>query len=135
MSPKQMVKAYGLIRVLLLPIVGVVAKQSAGEKIEVADLLEMFGENVDKIPELIYMILERGNDVSQEWIDEHMDLVLDVMQIAPLFLEQNGMVKLHSGNGEASTAVAQDGQPQRPLTEESQAQSPSSVDGTGGSQE
>lgn len=135
MSPSQMVKSYALIRELLLPIVGVVAKQSAGEKIEIADLLETFGENVDKIPLLIFYILERGNDVSLEWINAHMDLVLDLMQIAPAFLKQNGMVKLHGGNATGAPAPSvNNGQAQnqtQPM-EESPVPSPSSADGMDG---
>lgn len=132
LNPKQMVQSYQLIRVLLLPIVGIVAKQSAGEKIEVADLLEMFGDNVDKIPELIFRVLERGNDVSLDWINEHMDLALDFMQIAPLFLEQNGMVKLHAGKEDQSQQNGAQVQDKPPLTEELPVPSLSSADGTDG---
>ena len=136
MSPKQMVLAYGLIRQLILPIIGIVMKQNVGQQIAITDILDAFGENVDKLPQLIFYILERGNrNVTQEWVDDHFDLVLDLQAILPPFLEQNGLGKLFAGNGSTvavESVQAQTTQETPPQTEESQVQSPSFADGTDG---
>lgn len=133
MSPKQMVQAYGLIRQLILPIIGIVMKQNVGQQIAITDILDAFGENVDKLPELIFYILSRGNQgVTQEWVNDHFDLVLDMQAILPPFLEQNGLGKLFAGNGStvaAESVKAQVTQEVPPQTEESQVQSPSFADG------
>jgi len=136
MSPKQMVQAYGLIRQLILPIIGIVMKQNVGDQIAITDILDAFGENVDKLPQLIFYILERGNrNVTQEWVDDHFDLVLDLQAILPPFLEQNGLGKLFAGNGStvaAGSVQAQMTQETPLLTEELQVQSHLSADGMDG---
>jgi hypothetical protein len=134
MNPLQVAQSYTLIRKLLLPIVGVVQAQQRGDPLNIAQMLEAFGENIDALPELMFQILRRGNNITREWCDEHLDLVLDMQMILPHFLRQNGLDRLFAGKTEAPT----DGATTTPVENNSQQTAalpeslPSSVDGTDG---
>lgn len=137
MNPKQVIAAFGLIRELLLPIIGVVTRSERGETISVPELLEAFGTNVDKLPILVYHILQRGNAISQDWIDEHLDLILDLQLILPVFLTQNGLGKLFGGAGKdvpsSEEEASPNGRQTHRLTEESPKPSTGPADTTLGS--
>lgn len=103
LSPRQVIAAYGLIRDILIPIMRLYEPSDDGTKkaIGLTEFVGALGENIDKLVDLIHAILQRGNTISKEWLDEHMDLVLDAQIIIPVFLEQNGLLKL-LGNDQAS---------------------------------
>jgi hypothetical protein len=42
------------------------------------------------------VILSRGNDISLDWINDKLDVLLDLQLILPIFLRQNGLEKLFS---------------------------------------
>lgn len=96
LSPRQVINAYGLIRDILIPIMRLYEPGENGEKknIGLTEFVGALGENIDKLVDLIHAILSRGNTISKDWLDEHMDLVLDAQIIIPIFLEQNGLMKL-----------------------------------------
>jgi len=135
MSPKLVADSYTLIRKLLLPILTVISMSQAGDNVPISAFLDAFGENIDALPELIFKILQRGNpDVTREWCDEHLDFLLDVQVILPIFLRQNGLDRLFAGKEVApqigaGAAVAEE-KPAPPMGE-SPALLRSSADGTG----
>jgi hypothetical protein len=94
LSPKQLLGAYQLIQEILLPLAEIF---KPGESIGLGDLVRALGPNIEKVPELIKVILDRGNTpVSVDWINENLDILLDLQLILPAFLKQNGLDKLFS---------------------------------------
>jgi hypothetical protein len=127
-----MIKAYKLIRAILIPVL---AKFGAGQTVTLDQILEALGEEqADQIPDLLLLILQRGNQISKDWIIEHLD-TLDCQVIFPVFVEQNGLEKLLGGLsasvGRMPKPDALNGQPPLRMVESS-ASSPSSADGTAG---
>ncbi len=89
LNPRLGIEAYQVLRSTLLPIVDLYRKQQSGT-VNIVDVFDAFGENVTKIPRLLYLILSRGNtQITEEWVDEHLDLVPDTLTILPHFMEQN----------------------------------------------
>ena len=105
LSPRGLAQAYNLIREILLPLLGLFR---TGESPTVGDLVEALGPNMDKIPELVYVILQRGNTISKDWIEENLDILLDLQLIIPAFVEQNALDKLFSpkSKSDAQTSTA-----------------------------
>lgn len=96
MNPRQLVASYGLIRTLLLPLTKVFTPNADGspKPVDMGELLEAVGTNIDKVPELVYEILRRGNEISLDWINDNLDILIDLQLIIPVFLQQNGLGKL-----------------------------------------
>lgn len=105
LNPRQLVAAYGLIRDILTPLVSVFAPNADGspKDVQIGDILSAVGDNIDKVPELIFVILSRGNEISRDWIEDNLDILLDLQLIVPTFMAQNGLDKL-MGNAQASVA-------------------------------
>ena len=103
LSPKQFVEAFQLIREVLVPIMGLYSPGAATPGF--ADLLAVLGERIDKIPELVWFIIKRGNNIEQAWVDNNMDLGLDLQLILPPFIVQNGLERILGGTDAPSQAV------------------------------
>lgn len=103
LNPRQLVGAYSLIRDILMPLVTVFQPNADGspKKVEIGDILTALGDNIDKVPELVAVILSRGNEISMDWINDNFDIILDLQLILPVFMRQNGLGKL-LGNGLAA---------------------------------
>jgi len=93
LSPRQLLNAYQLISQLLVPLV---ENLRPGQDVSLGAILGALGPNIDKVPELIHVILSRGNDISLDWINDKLDVLLDLQLILPIFLRQNGLEKLFS---------------------------------------
>ncbi|MGH7744596.1 MAG: hypothetical protein ACREQ5_07240 [Candidatus Dormibacteria bacterium] len=105
MNPRQLLSAYGLLRAILIPLqVLFTPVDGKSQDFGLMQIAEALGENIDKIPALIHAILSRGNDVSLDWIEEHLDILLDLQLIIPVFIEQNGLGKLFGPNAQSSAA-------------------------------
>ncbi len=92
LSPKQLLGAYQLIQEILLPLAEIF---KPGQNISLGDLVRALGPNIEKVPELLKVILDRGNEsVSLDWINDNLDILLDLQLILPAFLKQNGLDKL-----------------------------------------
>jgi len=135
MNPKQLVEAWGLVADLMLPLIELFTPKD-GEKVNVglAQLVSALGPKIEKIPRLVWVILSRGNDISEEWIDNHLDMLLDLQQIIPAFINQNGLDKIFGGGGpkEAPGEELPVESKTLPPMEELAASSISSADSTGG---
>jgi hypothetical protein len=109
LNPRTLIQSYGLIRDILVPLMKTFEPNADGSRRDVSmqGILNSLGDNIDKVPELIYVILQRGNEISKEWIDDNLDILLDLQLIIPIFLTQNGLGKL-MGNVEAATTAAKD---------------------------
>lgn len=96
LNPRTLVTSYALIQAILVPLIKTFEPGPDGSRRDVSmqSILTSLGDNIDKLPELIYVILKRGNEISKEWIDDNLDILLDLQLIIPLFLEQNGLGKL-----------------------------------------
>lgn len=104
LNPKLGVEAYSVLRTTMLPIVNLYRKQVAGD-VTIVDVFDAFGENVAKIPHLIFLILSRGNpQITEEWVDNNLDLVPDLMTILPHFMAQNMFDTLFSPKARAPLA-------------------------------
>jgi hypothetical protein len=99
LSPKQLLGAYKLIQELLVPLAQIF---KPGQNVSLADLIGAVGvDNIGKLPELVKVILDRGNDpVSLDWINDNLDILLDLQLILPAFLQQNGLDKLFAPKGQ-----------------------------------
>jgi hypothetical protein len=98
LSSKQLLGAYKLIQELLVPLAKLFRP---GVNVNLDDLLNAIGPNLERIPELIQIILQRGNgDVSLDWIENHIDILLDLQILIPIFLKQNGLDKLFAPKGQ-----------------------------------
>lgn len=102
LNPRTLVASYALIQSILVPLIKTFEPAADGSRRDVSmqSILTALGDNIDKVPELIWVILRRGNEISKEWLDDNLDILLDLQIIIPLFLEQNGLDKL-MGNAQA----------------------------------
>jgi hypothetical protein len=107
LNPRTLITSYGLIRDILVPLMKAFEPSPDGSRRDVSmqSILSSLGDNIDKVPELIYVILQRGNEISKDWLDENLDILLDLQLIIPIFLTQNGLGKL-MGNDEAAMSAA-----------------------------
>jgi len=113
LNPRQMIRAYGLIQEIVLPLASLFR---ANTNISLADLISAIGPNIEKVPELIGIILERGNNVSKDWIEENLDILLDLQIIIPIFLKQNALDKMFGPKGESGDRTSKSGSPKSALT-------------------
>lgn len=106
LTPRQMVEAYGLMTEILVPLMKQFEPSADGtpKNIGFMDLARSLGDNIDKIPLLVHIILSRGNDVSLDWVNDHLDILLDLQMIIPAVVEQNGLDKLFGGKDQPSAA-------------------------------
>ena len=109
LNPRYLVASYSLIQEILVPLVRTFEPNEDGTRrdVSIQSILTALGDNIEKIPELVYTILKRGNEISKEWIDDNLDILLDLQLIIPIFLVQNGLGKL-MGNDPASAVLTQD---------------------------
>jgi hypothetical protein len=126
LNPKQMIESYTLLRDILSPLIKLFEPSPDGrpKDISISSLVNALGDNVEKIPILVYAILKRGNDISLDWIENHLDIIIDLQLLIPAFLEQNALGKL-LGNAPASVAPTPKDLPESiasPQTEASPAQ-------------
>ena len=120
LNPKTGVEAYKLLRTTLMPIVTLYRRQQEGG-VNIVDVMDAFGENVESITRLIFLILQRGNPhLTQEWVDENLDLVPDLLTIIPPFMEQNMFDTLFSPKAPAPQALPQEPSESASLAESSQ---------------
>ncbi len=112
LNPRTLVTSYALIQAILVPLIKTFEPNPDGTPRDVSmqNILTALGDNIDKVPELIHVILRRGNEISKDWLDDNLDILLDLQLIIPLFLEQNGLGKL-MGNERASVAPMHTPQP------------------------
>lgn len=98
MSTRTLLESLGIIRKLIGPLL-----EMSNKQITTADMLEQLSENVKDLPILIYNILKRGNEttITQDWVDDNFDVLLDLQVVLPIFLRQNALDKLFGG-GQAS---------------------------------
>lgn len=117
LSPRGLAAAYNLIREILLPLLSLFR---SGESPSVGDLVEALGPNIDKVPELVHVILSRGNTISKDWIEDNLDILLDLQLILPAFIEQNALDKLFSPKSKSDdqTSTASPTQTETPTTGE-----------------
>ena len=108
LNPRTLVTSYALIQAILVPLIKTFEPGPDGQRRDVSmqNILTALGDNIEKVPELIHVILRRGNEISKDWLDDNLDILLDLQLIIPLFLEQNGLGKL-MGNGQASVGPTQ----------------------------
>ncbi len=136
LSPKQFIEAFALIREVLFPIM---ALYGPGKSPGFADLLSVLGERIDKLPELVWFIIKRGNNITQEWVDNNMDLGLDLQLILPPFIIQNGLERFLGGtdaplphaeaNGASTEIPAPPNDPQMPESDHLSTSSADTMDG------
>jgi hypothetical protein len=103
LSTRQMVSIFKSLRHLILPIMSL-AQRSKSENgaVTLTHILNAFGDNIDDVPKLIHAILMRGNpDLSEEWVLDHFDVILDMQVILPHFMRQNNLDRLFSGKSAA----------------------------------
>jgi hypothetical protein len=104
LSTRGMIEAYKYLRHLLLPIL-TLAKNSAGGAQTVSGIMDAFGENIDDVPKLLAIILQRANPaIDEAWVLEKLDILLDLQLIIPPFLQQNGLDRMFSGKSAAPVA-------------------------------
>ena len=89
LSPRQFIEAFGLIREVLVPIMGLYGATAGSPGM--AEIIGVLGDKIDRVPELIHFIIKRGNEVSLDWIMDNFDLGLDLQLILPPFIIQNGL--------------------------------------------
>jgi hypothetical protein len=121
LTPLGFVKVYGTLKKVLVPLMEL---YRAGERAPaLSQILHALGDNVGELPSLLTAILERGNEISEDWVNKNLDLFLDMNVIIPAFIEQNGLEKLFGGKGEApetNGAVATENEKKTPLTLDSE---------------
>jgi hypothetical protein len=113
LNPRQMIKAYGLIQEIVMPLAALFRPNT---NISLADLIAAIGPNIEKVPELVGVILERGNNVSQDWIENNLDILLDLQIIIPVFLRQNALDKMFGPKGESGVPTSKPGSPKSAQT-------------------
>ena len=96
LTPRNFIEAFGLIREVLVPLMSLYAPNA--ESPSMGKLIEMLGERVDKVPDLLYFIIKRGNnDVTKDWVMDNLDMGLDLQLILPPFIVQNGLERILGG--------------------------------------
>lgn len=117
LSPRQFIDAFGLIREVLIPLMGLYS--TTGATPNLGQLVGTLGEKVDKIPELIHFIIKRGNEVSLDWVMDHFDMGLDLQLILPPFIIQNGLERVLGGTDAPAKAAQNGASTEKPQTNDS----------------
>lgn len=117
LSPRQFIDAFGLIREVLIPLMGLYTTN--GSTPNLGQLIGTLGEKVDKIPELIWFIIKRGNDVSLDWVMDHFDMGLDLQLILPPFIIQNGLERVLGGTNAPAKAAQNGASTEKPQSSDS----------------
>ncbi len=98
LSTAGMVAAFKSLRHLLVPVLALGKSAGQGAAPTISAILDAFGDNIEDVPELVTIILQRGNpDIDRKWVDKNLDILLDLQVIIPPFLEQNGLDRMFSG--------------------------------------
>lgn len=103
LTPLLFAQAYSVLKATLVPIMSLY--KPGQQAPDMPAILDALGDNIQELPKLIEVILRRGNNIEQAWIDQNFDLVLDLQLILPYFIEQNGLWKLFMGNVVAPSEV------------------------------
>ena len=98
MTPAQMVKAWPLLTKLFKPMAKMAQASQIGQ-VDFESLLDSIGTDVSFVPELLWLILERGNKdiITKEFVNDHLNFIEDAIKIFPIFLKQNPVQKLFMG--------------------------------------
>ena len=117
LSPRQFIEAFGLIREVLVPIMGLYGATAGSPGM--AEIIGVLGDKIDRVPELIHFIIKRGNEVSLDWIMDNFDLGLDLQLILPPFIIQNGLERVLGGTDAPATAAQNGASTEKPQTQNS----------------
>jgi len=117
LSPRQFIEAFGLIREVLVPIMGLYGATAGSPGM--AEIIGVLGDKIDRVPELIHFIIKRGNEVSLDWIMDNFDLGLDLQLILPPFIIQNGLERVLGGTDAPATAAQNGAFTEKPQTQNS----------------
>lgn len=99
LSPRQAMQAWPLIKKLIVPILTIAKSAQEGQSMSLSDIMESLGEdNIEALPKFLALVLQRGNPgLTEDWIMDNLDLVLDLKTILPIFMKINMFDKLLGG--------------------------------------
>lgn len=118
LSTKQFLTAFKHIQEIGVPLLQVLA---SGTKPQISDIIALVETKIDKIVDLLQLILQRGDpEISREWIENNLDFMLDLQLILPAFIRQNGLEKMFSPKDQSGDPTSiETKRPRRPLGSES----------------
>lgn len=106
LNTKQFLLAFKHIQEIGVPLLQVLA---SGGKPQIGDIVALVETKIDKIVDLIQLILQRGDpDISREWIENNLDFMLDLQLILPAFVKQNGLEKMFSPKDQSGDPTSTD---------------------------
>lgn len=96
LSLRQLLGFLPKVKSVLGPVLILFKDRRAGDPaIPIAAIVEALAERIDELPEIVTVILSRGNaEIDHDWLMDHFDVVPDMQTILPIFLKQNGLDKL-----------------------------------------
>lgn len=111
LSTRQVMALLPKLKAIVGPVITAFRSRKGTDTVPIDVLFDTITDNIEQLPQLLTLILQRGNpSISEEFVLDKIDLILDMKFMMPIFLWQNGLDKLFNmGKLQAPSSVGSNG--------------------------